>query len=128
MKKMTTDIQYGSHEKGNYWELKGVEYELPETLAELVEFAGDEERAVRAHNTLYTIRYQDRGRALHAGSKNRPGVKDAQVREALKPFRLFAKTYVAATPRAMTAAELKSHLLTMEPEARAAYIAELMAE
>ena len=127
MKKSAIDVQYGSKEKGNLWELKNVQIEVPETLKEWEEWI-TAEKCVRAIETYHYIRLQDFCRRMHNGGKNTKGQKDETIRELAKSFRLFENVRVASAPRAMTPAELKAHLMTMSAEDRAKYLEELMAE
>lgn len=127
MENIKVDVMYGSKEKGNAWELKGVEVECPTTLQEWSDWIGLD-KVLRMLKTYFLIRLQDFCRRLHAGTKNQAPKKDADILTLAASFRPFEKTMVLAAPRAMTPAELKAHLLTMSPEDRAAYLKELMAE
>lgn len=102
MKAMKMDCAAGSKEKGNLWELKGVEYKIPTTLKGWIEWLG-EDKVLQAVETLDTIRRQDAARRAHVGGKNSGAMSDQRIRAEVVPnFRLFERTRIAAGPRVIT--------------------------
>ena len=99
MKTMKMTVSYGSKEKGNAWELKDVEYQIPGTVEEWVSVL-TAEKVVLALETFDQIRRQDAARRAHVGGKNISGLSDKRIREEVVPnFKLFERTRIAAQQR-----------------------------
>lgn len=98
-------------ENGQKWELKDVEYSIPETLEEWKEYLGEE----KINLTLETydgIRRQDAGRRAKVGGKTLAPQSDKRIREEVVPnFKLFERTRVSAEKRTPT-----EQILAQDPE------------
>jgi len=101
---VTTNIAYGSAEKGNRWELKDCQYEVPVNVAGFVEHLG-EERAYKMLRDYHEIRTQDAARRAHVGGKTIAPMADSAIRDVVKDFEFGAKTRIVAVKRPPTKEE-----------------------
>lgn len=127
MKEMKMDVAFGSKEKGNLWELKGVVYEVPANIDGWVKWLG-EEKVLLTLETYDAIRRQDAARRAHVGGKNTRGFSDQKIRDEVVPnFKLFEKTRISAERRPPTKEEAFATILALPEAERARAIQELLA-
>lgn len=109
------------------WELKGIEYSIPETLPEWIEEIG-ESAVLKTLETFDLIRRQDAVRRAKVGGKNTLPCSDETCRKIGREFKLFQKTTFVAGRRPPTAEEALAALSGLSPEKLLEAIAALKAK